>query len=71
MKPALEGDGERVGTGVSARLRTASGRESEKAVLGAVVSALRNIEYGSVLIKIHQGEVVGIETSTKVRFKST
>jgi hypothetical protein len=35
----------------------------------AVADALRRIEYGSVLITIHQGEVVGIETSTKVRIK--
>ena len=41
----------------------------EEAALSAVRDALRAIEYGSVLIKIHQGEVVGIETSTKVRFK--
>jgi hypothetical protein len=45
-----------------------AGRDGpEKAVLKAVLDALRGIEYGSVLIKIHQGNVVGIETSTKVR----
>jgi hypothetical protein len=38
-------------------------------VMAAVRDALRTIQYGSVLIKIHQGEVVGIETSTKVRLK--
>ena len=43
--------------------------ESEEVVLAAVSRALRDIEFGSVLIKIHQGEVVGIETSTKVRLK--
>ena len=42
----------------------------EEAVLSEVRKALGSIEYGSVLIKIHQGEVVGIETSTKVRLKS-
>ncbi|MFN2488401.1 MAG: DUF2292 domain-containing protein [Actinomycetota bacterium] len=31
--------------------------------------AMRHIEYGSVLIKIHQGDVVGIETATKVRLR--
>ena len=36
-----------------------------------VREALRQIEFGSVLIKVHQGEVVGIETSTKVRLKGT
>ena len=45
------------------------GRDVEEAVIAAVRDALRTIEYGSVLIKIHQGEVVGIETSTKVRLK--
>jgi hypothetical protein len=43
--------------------------DSEEVVLAAVQTALRDIEFGSVLIKIHQGEVVGIETSTKVRLK--
>jgi hypothetical protein len=41
----------------------------DEAVMAAVRDALRTIQYGSVLIKIHQGEVVGIETSTKVRLK--
>jgi hypothetical protein len=45
------------------------GGGGEEAAISAVRDALRNIEYGSVLIKIHQGEVVGIETSTKVRLK--
>jgi hypothetical protein len=40
---------------------------NEAAVIREVRRAVREIEYGSVLIKIHQGEVVGIETSTKVR----
>ena len=44
-------------------------RHDEEAVLDAIRAALRDIEFGSVLIKIHQGEVVGIETSTKVRLK--
>ena len=35
----------------------------------AVEEALRRIQYGSILITIHQGEVVTIETSTKVRLK--
>lgn len=43
--------------------------DSEEVVLAAVQRALRDIEFGSVLIKIHQGEVVGLETSTKVRLK--
>ena len=44
-------------------------QEIEDAVLAQVREALQKIEYGSVLIKVHQGEVVGIETSTKVRIK--
>jgi hypothetical protein len=42
---------------------------SRAAVLEAVSTALDRIEYGSVLVKIHQGKVVGIETSTKVRLQ--
>ncbi len=42
------------------------GREE---ALAAVRQALDRIEYGSILLTIHQGEVVGIETSTKVRLK--
>lgn len=44
---------------------------NEGEVIAEVQRAMRGIEYGSVLIKIHQGEVVGIETSTKVRLKNT
>jgi hypothetical protein len=47
--------------------RDADGRENE--VLETVRKAIRGIEYGSVLIKIHQGDVVGIETSTKLRLR--
>jgi hypothetical protein len=43
----------------------------EETVVTEVLAAVRQIEFGSVLIKIHQGEVVGIETSTKRRLKST
>jgi hypothetical protein len=39
----------------------------EEAVVEAVRKAVRDIEFGSVLVKIHQGRVVGIETSTKLR----
>jgi hypothetical protein len=38
--------------------------------LRQVTEALGRIQFGSILITIHQGEVVGIETSTKVRLKS-
>jgi hypothetical protein len=36
-------------------------------VLAKVREALETIEFGSILIKIHQGEVVDIETSTRTR----
>lgn len=39
----------------------------EESVLNEVRRALTEIEFGSILIKIHQGKVVGMETSTKVR----
>ena len=44
---------------------------SERLVLTEILAALRQIEFGSVLVKIHHGEVVGIETSTKVRLKGS
>ena len=46
-----------------------SAHPAEEAVLEEVRRALRTIEFGSVLIKLHQGQVVGLETSTKVRLK--
>lgn len=39
--------------------------------LRQIKEALGRIQYGSILLTIHQGEVVGIETSTKVRLKGT
>lgn len=39
--------------------------------LRRVEEALQGLEYGSILISVHQGEVVGIETSTKLRLKQT
>jgi hypothetical protein len=41
-----------------------------KDILRTVAQALTEIQYGSIVITIHQGEVVGIETSTKVRPKA-
>ena len=43
---------------------------NEEEVLRQVMEAVRSIDFGSVLIKIHQGEVVAIETSTKLRLKN-
>ena len=39
--------------------------------LRAVEEALQGLEYGSILISVHQGEVVGIETARKLRLKQT
>lgn len=41
----------------------------DETVMDELRRAIGGIEFGSVLVKIHQGEVVGIETSTKVRMK--
>ncbi len=41
--------------------------EGRTAVLDQVARALARIEYGSILIKVHQGQVVSIETSVKER----
>jgi hypothetical protein len=41
--------------------------DHERAAVDEVRRALRSIRFGSVLIKIHEGRVVGIETSTKLR----
>jgi hypothetical protein len=43
---------------------------TEEAVLADVRAALSEIEYGSIVITIHQGKVVGLETSTKRRISS-
>jgi hypothetical protein len=50
--------------------RNVADLESEEAVIEQVREAIRSIEFGSVLLKIHQGVVVGIETSTKVRLRA-
>lgn len=42
----------------------------EESVLEEIRTALRQIEFGSIVIKIHQGKVVGLETSKKLRLKS-
>lgn len=42
----------------------------EEAVLADVRAALAEIEFGSIVITIHQGKVVGLETSTKRRISS-
>jgi hypothetical protein len=42
---------------------------SHEEAIELVRRALREIQFGSVLLKVHEGEVVGIETSTKVRLR--
>lgn len=32
-----------------------------------VVAAIRQLEYGQVLVKIHQGKIVGYEVTRKVK----
>ena len=45
----------------------AAGPAREEAAVAEVRRAIRSIRFGSVLVKIHDGQVVGIETSTKLR----
>jgi hypothetical protein len=44
---------------------------SREEAIRIVRAALERIEFGSVVVTVHQGEVVGIETSTKLRLNST
>jgi hypothetical protein len=37
-------------------------------VMEAVEAALRDLDFGSIVLKVHQGQVVSIETSRKLRF---
>jgi hypothetical protein len=52
---------------IEALVAVPPGPERDQAVLAALAEAIRRIRYGSVLVKIHDGKVVGIETSTKVK----
>ena len=47
--------------------RAAGNHDAVEPVLEEVRRALAEIEFGSIVIKIHQGRVVGLETSTKLR----
>ncbi len=63
---------DRTATGASngpARPAPAVDLAAEETAIEEVRRAVRSIEFGSVLIKIHEGEVVGIETSKKVRLQ--
>ena len=37
-------------------------------VMETVEAAIRDIDFGSIVLKVHQGDVVSIETSRKLRF---
>jgi len=50
--------------------QAATPTEQERAVLEEVLQSIRGVQFGSVMITIHQGEVVGIETATKKRLSS-
>jgi hypothetical protein len=55
---------------VSEANRASRGADSRhETALREVEAALGQIQYGSIVITIHQGEVVAVETSTKVRFR--
>jgi hypothetical protein len=40
-------------------------------VMETVESAVRDLDFGSIVLKVHQGQVVSIETSRKLRFGNT
>ena len=40
-------------------------------VMETVEAAVRDLDFGSIVLKVHQGRVVSIETSRKLRFDST
>ena len=58
---------ERTGTPSEGTGAPEVGKPLDEVVMAEITRAIGSIEFGSVLVKIHQGEVVGIETSTKVR----
>jgi hypothetical protein len=51
------------------KVRDDAHEPTHEEALRQVREALQRIDYGSVLITIHQGAVVGIETATKVRLR--
>jgi hypothetical protein len=40
-------------------------------VMETVEAALRNLDFGSIVLKVHDGQVVSIETSRKLRLAHT
>lgn len=57
------------GQGISQATEQTDLAGHEEAVLSKIREAMQGIEFGSVLIKIHQGEVVGIESTRKARLR--
>jgi hypothetical protein len=39
-------------------------------VMETVEDAVRHLDFGSIVLKVHEGRVVSIETSRKVRFNT-
>jgi hypothetical protein len=39
-------------------------------VMETVEAAVRDLDFGSIVLKVHQGRVVSIETSRKLRFEN-
>ncbi|WP_409305103.1 DUF2292 domain-containing protein [Peribacillus sp. SCS-155] len=37
--------------------------------INQIISSLQNIEYGSVLITVHAGEITQIDTTEKIRYQ--
>jgi hypothetical protein len=37
-------------------------------VMETVEAAVRELDFGSIVLKVHQGQVVSLETSRKLRF---
>jgi hypothetical protein len=40
-------------------------------VMATVEAEVRDLDFGSILLKVHEGQVVSIETSRKLRLGST
>jgi hypothetical protein len=43
--------------------------ESERELLRQIVDALRTLRYGSLLLTVHDGQLVGIQKTEKIRRK--
>lgn len=50
--------------------RTAHAERSLDDVMATVEAEVRDLDFGSIVLKVHEGRVVSIETSRKLRFGS-